>query len=657
MITKMQAIIRGKRVRRCCLQSVDVDHRDKQVDQASDLVPLLQVGCSNESNYEDAKEINEDQIYEKMSKINCNLYQPASPDTSDHKAKKHCIKKTQPIKVVSKQYRKTTRDDDKNSGINVKDKIGSFSNPSSQPPSPAVTKATRLHSPKVIDSEYESSSSVDLLDHCKDCNIIILPSKNTEGRPETRVEVNTICLQNSMSKDKMVQLLCNSSTQTEISTHVRGRKRNIKKSDGKSLRDNVNVENCSVPVSQSIEQKKNRASSSTQVKALKTEMLANPVKETKCRIINGVMMREKVEKYDFRSAQPQSNVQTEQKYKEDDDKSVCDDTRRLQEKLKKHLMKVQKRESKLKHRLEDVRGKEEQLKTHEIRVAKLAEHFRRKQERLYQDGINQSLEMDKLRLQISEAARESHKYNEKSIKKGESRQEDQLKRVSDHPTITDLRIKLERKERALIRRGQKMRKIEKVLLTEREALNKIPKCRKDEQQFSVSSRSNRLIISPPLNPNISQMSDQVAAKKLLSDLSLGFSTSEGKGQEFLEKKEFMDISPNERAEDCNDVLRGQSVSESDEDGISTPNSPKVFIGNKTTSTAATPKYLVAMDLEESQKSLVKKRNLTLPRKRTDKSIDTHSNNLEEFPRRLASYSSHYKQLERQTYLIHPSQEI
>lgn len=658
-IMKMQAIIRGKRVRRYHLQSVDVDHQDrKQINQ----VKILQVECPKESNYQDTREMIEDKLYEKKSKVNCDLHQPTSPDISDDQGTKHGKEQIQPIKIARKQHKKT-RDDDKNSGINMKEQIVSFSNPSSQPPSPrrdqVVMKVTIPHSATAIDPGNESSLGIEVSEYCQDCKSITTSSKNTEGQAENRVEVKTICSKIYMSEDKTVQSLCSSSTQTEISTQVRVRKRHIKQSDRKTLRNDVSVEKCGAAVDQSTQQQKTRASSSMQVKALIMETLVNPVKETKCRIINGIMMRENVKKNESTLTQSQSNVEVEQKHKEDEAKSMYDDTRRLQEKLKKDLMKVQKRESRLKHRLEEVKSKEEQLKIHETRVAKLAENFRRKQERLHQDGIHQSLEMDKLRLQITEAAKECHKYNEKYIQEGDSQQEDMLKRVSDHPNITDLRLKLERKERVLIRRGQKMKKFGKVLRREREALNKISNGRKDEQQRLASSGPNCLVSS--LNPNLSQISGQIDTRAHPT----GF-TSEGKGQESLEKKEIetftpnnscKDVSSNERVEDCNNSIRGQSVCESEEGDVSAPICLKAFSGNKTKSPAAIPKTSAGIDLQESQKSSVKKRNGTLLKKRSDKSLDTHYNNLEEFPRRLASYSSHYKELERQTYLIHPSREI
>jgi hypothetical protein len=178
----------------------------------------------------------------------------------------------------------------------------------------------------------------------------------------------------------------------------------------------------------------------------------------KYKIINGIKVRQEVEVIQNQEISPQK-IKPKSREEEIDS---------LMYQLKIKLKKLQERESKLEQKVEAARLKEEHLLSCEARVTRLAKSLRKKQERLKQESIKQTMEIDKFRLEASAASlrciNEGTATIEESDDENENRYEDLWKRACENPTITDLRLKLEAKQRALKKRQEKMVKLEKELL-------------------------------------------------------------------------------------------------------------------------------------------------------------------------------------------------
>ena len=130
--------------------------------------------------------------------------------------------------------------------------------------------------------------------------------------------------------------------------------------------------------------------------------------------------------------------------------------------FKRKLRRLKEREAKLEGRIEETKQKEELLQMHDVRVKRLAENLRKQQDKVKHDGIRQAIELDKLRLETSCRPHEARDPPD-PISRDFQFGEDLLKQACGNPTITDLRLALERKERSLTKRNERMIKAEKDL--------------------------------------------------------------------------------------------------------------------------------------------------------------------------------------------------
>ena len=161
-------------------------------------------------------------------------------------------------------------------------------------------------------------------------------------------------------------------------------------------------------------------------------------------------------------------IEVEQKVESEENdkiKSREEEVSDMLSQLRMRLKKLQKRESKLELKIEATRLKEEQIDVCESRLSRLANSLRKKEEKLKQDKIKQIMEIDKMRLEVSEMSlkytTDVEKPKDNTNDDNELKYEELWKRACSNPTITDLRLKLEAKEKALERRQDKVIKLEK----------------------------------------------------------------------------------------------------------------------------------------------------------------------------------------------------
>ncbi len=176
----------------------------------------------------------------------------------------------------------------------------------------------------------------------------------------------------------------------------------------------------------------------------------------KMKIINGVKTRQEISISNDQHCEQQADSKSH---------GIEPDIHQLQIDVKKRLRRMKEKEAKLDRRMEETEQRYEHLKIQEDRCKKLAENLRKQQQRVKQEGVRQSIEMDKLRLQIPQS-RGDH-FHEKTEPVHFSRElhfgPELLQQASENATITDLRLSLERRERSLIRRQAKMAKAERKL--------------------------------------------------------------------------------------------------------------------------------------------------------------------------------------------------
>ena len=171
----------------------------------------------------------------------------------------------------------------------------------------------------------------------------------------------------------------------------------------------------------------------------------------KCKIVNGVVTRQELV----------VSVPIEEQRQKDEAKMKS--INELEADLKRKVKRLKEREARLDNRLEETKQKEEHLQMHEERVKRLAEKLRTQQNKLKKEGLRHALEMDKLRHESSYRLPE-HRIDQGRESKETPRFSDELLRQAcDNPTITDLRLALERNERSLQKRQERMARAEKEL--------------------------------------------------------------------------------------------------------------------------------------------------------------------------------------------------
>lgn len=194
----------------------------------------------------------------------------------------------------------------------------------------------------------------------------------------------------------------------------------------------------------------------TKVKKKACSLTTIPEKKVlkKLKIVNGVKKRDVIEVVQKDKNDEKSNTT----------KSPDDEVDNLLTQLKLKMKRLEDKENKLEEKIEATTQKEEHLLLSESRVSRLATSLRKKEEKLKQDRIKQSIEMDKIRLEYSEPSlRSNMEVEEVREDDNENLYEDLWKRACNNPTITDLRLKLEAKQNALKKRQEKVMKLEKEL--------------------------------------------------------------------------------------------------------------------------------------------------------------------------------------------------
>ena len=130
--------------------------------------------------------------------------------------------------------------------------------------------------------------------------------------------------------------------------------------------------------------------------------------------------------------------------------------------IKRKLKRLKEREAKLEGRIQEIKHTEDHLQMHEGRVKRLADNLRKQQDKVKQDGIRQAMELDKFRLETSYRSQETRDPHD-PLSQDFQFSEALLKQACGNQTITDLRLALERKERSLTKRSERMIKIENTL--------------------------------------------------------------------------------------------------------------------------------------------------------------------------------------------------
>jgi hypothetical protein len=185
----------------------------------------------------------------------------------------------------------------------------------------------------------------------------------------------------------------------------------------------------------------------------------------KIKILNGIKYIETIDVKEENKTETHIDNRSEEERKKDE-------IQQLETELRRKLRKLSEQEMKLKEQVNAAQAKEELLKIHEERVKKLACTLRRQQEKVKDDERRNSSEMDKMLLQLAEKTsghvekRSLECFDSKNLEFGD----DLLRKACDNPTITDLRLALEHKNRSLRKRSQKIAKAEKELKAQAEEL-------------------------------------------------------------------------------------------------------------------------------------------------------------------------------------------
>lgn len=240
----------------------------------------------------------------------------------------------------------------------------------------------------------------------------------------------------------------------------------------------------------------------------------------KFKIVNGVKIRDVVEVIQDRKEE------NDQKTKSAEEEVDC-----LLSQLKIKMKKLQDKEAQLEQKGEATRQKEEHLRIYEARVSKLATSLRKKEERLKQERIKQTLEMDKLRLAVSDSSLRENFELKKPIESPEDdneiRYEDLWKRACNNPTITDLRLKLEAKQNAMKKRQERMIKMEKELKLKLEEVEEERKQLSDEKKaLHESTRNNARQKRKPPTSNAKSKANKAIRKEEKVDVDEEITDSE-----------------------------------------------------------------------------------------------------------------------------------
>ena len=251
------------------------------------------------------------------------------------------------------------------------------------------------------------------------------------------------------------------------------------------------------------------------------ELVKTPKKKLrKIKIQNGIKYTEDIYVEDEIKTETNSDNRSEEERKKDEIKQ-------LETELRRKLKKISHHEEKLKEQVDAAKVKEELLKIHEERVKKLAEKLRRQQEKVKTDERRYSSEIDKMLLQFAEKTsgsvekRSLECFDSKNLEFGD----DLLRKACDNPTITDLRLALEHKQRSLTKRSQRIAKTEKELKAKAEEINsmriRLQSLLEPESKHTFESR----IASPKIKTMYKAKIHELLSEQMTTPLVEQFSES------------------------------------------------------------------------------------------------------------------------------------
>jgi hypothetical protein len=315
----------------------------------------------------------------------------------------------------------------------------------------------------------------------------------------------------------------------------------------------------------------------------------------------------------------------------------------MEEKLKQGLKQLKEQQQKLKHRWNEVKQKEEYISTHEIRINRLAENLRKQQERFKHDRVRQEIEIDRLRLLVSEGPRERPCQQE--YPEVEDTPEDLMRRIQMNPTITDFRLKLESKERYLKNREKRLRKLEREIKKERDELTR-EVVKQSEEHCTTKA-------PPPFQSSLSRNKRCATEGKK----NVCFQDSIGEKTHSREKKKVDDtdttVFVTSHQERCSDQKEkyDHSTVEAIKEVTATNHRRKVLAQKKNIKTKfkILSKHLNSIPEEIFEKREGKISPLLASAENGVVTIPPTPNSGGDLPKSLLNYSSHYKNVQKQKF--------
>ncbi|GFH52128.1 hypothetical protein CTEN210_08604 [Chaetoceros tenuissimus] len=166
----------------------------------------------------------------------------------------------------------------------------------------------------------------------------------------------------------------------------------------------------------------------------------------------------------------------------------------IEEEYRRRMQRLKEKEAKLENRIQDTKSKEEHLQINEERVKRLAENLRKQHDKLKQDGLRQAMELDKLRLETTNTSRakETKELQPVDVSFEFDFDDEFMKKACNTPTITDLRLVLEKRERMLSKRHDRMARAEKDLHRQLKELEELKRSTLEEKESSRHSESKQI---------------------------------------------------------------------------------------------------------------------------------------------------------------------
>ncbi len=373
----------------------------------------------------------------------------------------------------------------------------------------SVIRGKKLLSYQVVKRSSKSSSSSsssssnrkkqdEVSRHDQSCSTVPLEGVKKDGSTTESTKAPNEADVSKEGKKLKHNIERNKSEQTASSHKVNDEGINMKKKTTKQQNQKTDLKGQTKERSSSDDNHQDSKGGKTKLKE-KKKLVSKKDKETsqplatiqetkvvkKFKIVNGIKTKQEIE---IIQHVEQEECLDESKEKKTEEEEVS----ALLAQLKAKMSNLKKREFQLNEKIEATRQKEEHLKMTESRVNKLADSLRNKQERLAQERIHQVMEMDKLRLEASEAFNRTKFGRNECFDSTDSDNEDKYeslwKRACDNPTITDLRLKLEAKERAMKKRQDRMVKMEKELVKRMEEVKEEKKQIDDEKKVINESK-------------------------------------------------------------------------------------------------------------------------------------------------------------------------